>query len=487
MKSQVFLAGFIAYVVLMIGVSSLVAKRQRSGADFLLGGRAFPMFLTLGSTVATMVGTGSSIGAVGFAYKNGWAGVLYGLGGAVGILLLAWIFAPVRQYRFMTMSEELSYYVGGNRIVKNVSGVLMLVASLGWLGSHILGGGLYLAWIAHIDLTLAKVLIAIGFAAYVVIGGYTAMVWTDTLQAIVLFVGFVLIAVVSVSMAGGVGHIQAAMDPSAVSFLALDKIGPVHAFSLSAAVAVGVLATPSYRQRIYAGRDAGTVRRSFVISGTLYLFFSALPALIGMAAHTLDPHLSNSDFAFPYLASEVLPLWLGMIVLTAAMSSTLSTSSADSVAAVSLLLIDVRGIFTRTPADPSRAIARSRAGLLAVIGIALLLALPSSDIINYITKMIATVLSGLFACGVLGRLWPRFTWQGALASLVCASGVSLAVIAVDAWSAFWGNPVVPSVLAAFAAGVLVSLATPAGRVSPEEALAKLAEERRQMDEVVSAH
>lgn len=48
-----------------------------------------PLFLTLGSTVATMVGTGSSMGAVGFGYSNGWAGMLYGVGGAIGILLVA--------------------------------------------------------------------------------------------------------------------------------------------------------------------------------------------------------------------------------------------------------------------------------------------------------------------------------------------------------------------------------------------------------------
>ncbi len=57
---------------------------QKTGEDFLLGGRSLPMILTLGSTVGTMVGTGSSVGAVGFGYSNGWAGMLYGLGGAVG-------------------------------------------------------------------------------------------------------------------------------------------------------------------------------------------------------------------------------------------------------------------------------------------------------------------------------------------------------------------------------------------------------------------
>lgn len=96
------------------------------------------------------------MGAVGFGYANGWAGALYGIGGAIGILLLALWFAPVRKMNFMTMSEELAYYVGANRIVKNLVGILIFVASIGWLGAHILGGGMYLAWIADIDLTLLR-------------------------------------------------------------------------------------------------------------------------------------------------------------------------------------------------------------------------------------------------------------------------------------------------------------------------------------------
>ena len=84
-----------------------------------------------------MVGTGSSVGAVGFGYSNGWAGMLYGLGGAVGILLVAWLFAPVRKLRFMTMSEEMSYYTGGSKIIKTSSRYLFLLPlSAGW-GAYI--------------------------------------------------------------------------------------------------------------------------------------------------------------------------------------------------------------------------------------------------------------------------------------------------------------------------------------------------------------
>ncbi|WP_208862145.1 hypothetical protein [Paraburkholderia caballeronis] len=54
-------------------------------------------------------------------------------------------------------------------------------------------------------------------------------------------------------------------------------------------------------------------------------------------------------------------------------------------------------------------------------------------------------------------------------------------MAVPSWSSFWGNPCIPSVVAAFAAGVVVSLVTPPVRVTSEEALALLAQERKQME------
>ncbi|MEZ8065625.1 sodium:solute symporter family protein [Vibrio sp. FF145] len=481
MNSTLFLTGFGVYVCFLIWLGWFVSRNQKSGEDFLLGGRGLPMFLVLGTTVATMVGTGSSMGAVGFGYANGWAGALYGIGGAIGILLLALWFAPVRKLNFMTMSEELAYYVGANRIVKNVVGVLIFVASIGWLGAHILGGGMYLAWIADIDLNLAKIIIAAAFTIYVVIGGYTAVVWTDTIQAIILFAGFILMAVMSVDYIGGMDNLYAAMDPAATSFLAIDKQGLLPAVSLAVVIGVGVLATPSFRQRIYSGKDVSTVRRSFVASGVLYLFFSIIPAIIGMAAHAIDPSLDNANYSFPYVAATVLPVGVGMIVLIAGLSATMSSASSDAIAGVSILLRDVYVMFTGRVPNKESMVNYSRLALIVVIGFALLFALTSNDIIGYITKMISTVMSGMFVCGMLGRFWKRYNWQGALATLVGASVASFVVMLNADYTAFWGNPVIPSCLVALTAGVLVSLCTPANQVTPEMAKAILDDERALME------
>lgn len=484
MNSQIFLSAFIIYIAVMIVFGWYISRHKRgNGDDFLLGGRSVPLFLTVGTTVATMVGTGSSMGAVGFGYANGWAGALYGIGGAIGVLLLAVCFAPVRKLRFMTMSEELAYYVGANRLVRNIVALLIYIACIGWLGAHILGGGLYLSWMAGIDLTTARILVALGFGIYCVIGGYFAVIWTDTIQAVVLFAGFILMAVLALVEVGGFSGLTAGMDAGATSFLGIDQIGALPALSLAAVIAIGVLATPSFRQRIYSGESVGSVRRSFLITGVLYLGFSIIPAIIGMATHALNPGLENSNYAFPFLATEIMPLGLGLLLLLAGLSATMSSASSDAIAGVSTLIRDLYVLATgRTPS--ARNVVRfSRIALVVTIGLALLFALASDNVITYITRMISTILSGLFVSAMLGRFWPRYNWQGAIATLVCASATSLTIIANSDWTAFWGNPSIPAVLAALIAGVAVSLLTPASRVTSVQALAILDQERQRMEQV----
>ncbi|WP_417703341.1 sodium:solute symporter family protein [Pseudomonas sp.] len=487
MNSNIFLGSFFLYLLAMIWLGWWVSRNHRSsGDDFLLGGRSIPLFLTIGTTVATMVGTGSSMGAVGFGYNNGWAGALYGIGGAVGILLLAVLFASVRKLRFMTMSEELAYYVGGNRVVRNLVALLIYIASIGWLGAHILGGGMYLAWITGIDLNTAKLVVAIGFGLYCIIGGYLAVVWTDTIQAILLFVGFIAMAVFALIKIGGFEHLTDHMDPAATDAFGIGTLGLIPAISLAVVVGVGVLATPSFRQRIYSADSVSSVRRSFIFTGVLYLGFSVVPAIIGMAAHALAPDLENSNYAFPFLATQVLPLGLGLLVMIAGLSATMSSASSDALAGVSIMMRDLYALVTGHMPAPERVVRYSRFALLFTIGLALAFALTSDNIISYITKMIATVMAGMFVCAMLGKFWSRYNWQGAIATLIAASATSLAIIAHAGWTAYWGNPSIPAVLAALVAGVVVSLLTPRCQVTHEETLARLAEEREAMKMPIKA-
>ncbi len=479
MNATLFLSCLAVYLLLMIGFGWWITRHHRSGDDFLLGGRALPYLLTLGTTVATMVGTGSSMGAVGKAYRDGWAGALYGIGGTLGILLLAWWFAPVRQHRFLTMGEELASYVGAHRLVKNLVSIFIYLACVGWLGAHILGGGNYLQFVTGIDPFWAKLWIALGFGIYAVIGGYTAVVWTDSLQAIVLFVGFMATAFFSYRLIGGWSELQAT---SSGLWEGRGGAFPLPSISLVVVIAVGVLGTPAFRQRIYSGSSVFAIRKAFVTSGVLYLGFASLPAIIGMTAYATQPGLAQGDLAFPYMATEVLPTSIGVLILLAGLSATMSSASSDAIAAVTTLLRDLSSaLLGRVPAA-DRVVTWSRWGLVLTTGLAFAMAMIANNVIGYISQMISLFITGMCVLGVCGRLWPRYNAVGALATLATAFLTALTINAVPAWTAWWGNPVIPSLLLSALAGVVASLLTPPDRLSHAEALCLLQAEREQMEE-----
>ena len=246
--------------------------------------------------------------------------------------------------------------------------MIIYAACVGWLGAHIIGGGMYLSWLTGLDISWAKLLIALSFTIYVVIGGYSAVIWTDSIQAIILFVGFILMAYFSVdylstATLGGWQTMLAAQASENISFLALDKVGALPALSLALAILVGVLATPSFRQRIYSGKDVGTIRRSFIYSGLLYLGFSIIPAIIGMSAYAMTDDLANAAYAFPHIALNVMPVALGVLIIIAGISATLSSASSDAIAGVSVLLTDIYQLILGKPPNVDKMILFSRLGV----------------------------------------------------------------------------------------------------------------------------
>lgn len=196
-----------------------------------------------------------------------------------------------------------------------------------------------------------------------------------------------MLTVLAVVTVGGFSGLSADAGEEAMSFLGLDEMGPLQGIS-----------------------------------------FAVLPAMVGMAAYSLNPNLESPDMAFPYLATEVFPLALGAFLLVAGLSATMSSGDSDAVTAVTILLRDVVHMVTGRMPKKEKMVLYSRVGLSGVLALALAGALVADTAIGYITTMISTILTGLFV-----------------------------------------------------ASVLVSLVTPLARVSDEEALAQLAAERAQID------
>src|SRR5699024_12599912 len=90
----------------------------------------------------------------------------------------------------------------------------------------------------------------------------------------------------------------------------------------------------------------------------------------------------------------------------------------------------------------------SRVSLIDILIFALILTLGATNIIDYISNFISTVMSGLLVAALLGKFWGRANWQGGLASIIGGSIISFIIMLNDSLSSFWGNPIIPSILVA---------------------------------------
>lgn len=467
-----FIVGFLLYIGFMIAVGILSTRGKTGGSNFLTGGSNLGFFLIFCTVGATMIGTGSSMGAIGNGFNHGWGGAIYGLGASTGILSML-MFVNIREKNFITMSEEAQYYYGGKKIVRQVMGFMMFVIEIIWLGNHMNGGSKYLAYITGLDDVLCKLITVLAFAVYVFIGGYLAVVVTDAVQFCVIIAGFALIAVRAIPAAGGYAKIAETFDAAgksgAMGFYGIGSYGMMAAFALVLSTYMGVIGTPTHRTRIYTSADKGTAKKAFLSSGIMLFFWSFVTAVIGMSAFAIATEqgvtLESADYAFSFMATHVLGPVFGLVLMIAGLSATMSSGDSDAISGITILLTDVYPSVTGKKIKEEDYPKYSRISLVVTLAIAFLITLFVNDVITYIQKVVGSLLPGVAVCMFMGRFWKRATWQGGLACIFSGTVFGILYLllpSVSGWvDANLGGAAVPATIITLIFGVIVSLVTPA--------------------------
>lgn len=467
-----FIVGFLLYIGFMIAVGILSTRGKTGGSNFLTGGSNLGFFLIFCTVGATMIGTGSSMGAIGNGFNHGWGGAIYGLGASTGILSML-MFVNIREKNFITMSEEAQYYYGGKKIVRQVMGFMMFVIEIIWLGNHMNGGSKYLAYITGLDDVLCKLITVLAFAVYVFIGGYLAVVVTDAVQFCVIIAGFALIAIRAIPAAGGYAKIAETFDAAgksgAMGFYGIGSYGMMAAFALVLSTYMGVIGTPTHRTRIYTSADKGTAKKAFLSSGVMLFFWSFVTAVIGMSAFAIATEqgvtLESADYAFSFMATHVLGPVFGLVLMIAGLSATMSSGDSDAISGITILLTDVYPSVTGKKIKEEDYPKYSRIALVVTLAIAFLITLFVNDVITYIQKVVGSLLPGVAVCMFMGRFWKRATWQGGLACIFSGTVFGILYLllpSVSGWvDANMGGAAVPATIITLIFGVIVSLVTPA--------------------------
>ena len=433
-QATVILITLVAYKVAMILIGIWAASRNRSEADFFLGGRGLGPFVAGLSYAASTSSAWVILGFSGFVYAVGLS-ALWMVPGILVAYAVVWLYfgrrlrEESRQHQQVTLTDFLLQDSHGDwkRLATVVAAVLVLFCFIFYVAAQLDAAGNALTEHFAVNTASAIIIGAAIIVFYSMVGGFWAVSVTDTVQAAIMMVVSIGVPIAALVAAGGPMEVwdalSATMPAEYLSF------GGGHAGLVFVGFAVGLvgmslgaLGQPHLLARLMAVRGEVERRRAFgIVFGWGIVVFAGMVTL-GLSGRVLVPELGNVETLFYRAASDFLPLFLAGIATAATLSAVMSTVDSLLLAAAGAVAHDM-GVNRHFPGREAMA---SRAAMFAVAGLAVILALSMPDSIFNRVLFAWSALGAAFGPIVLFRVMGRTVAAGpALAAMLSGFGITV--------------------------------------------------------------
>jgi SSS family solute:Na+ symporter len=377
------------------------------------------------SIFATFVSSISYLALPGNAFLSNWNAFAFSLSLPIASLIAVKFFVPL--YRKINSPSAYTY------MEQRFGPWARIYVSLCYLFTQLMRIGtiLYLLALTLNAITawdISTIIIVTGFivAIYSMLGGISAVLWTDAIQGIILIFGAVVC----------VGYIFLNMPegPSQIFSIALqNEKFSLGSFSLSLSEptfwVVLVYGTfinlqnfgidQNYVQRYMASKSDKAAKRAALIGGLIYVPVSALFLFIGTALFAyyqsaaelpIDMQdVNKSDRVFPYFIVNVLPAGMSGLLVASIFAAGMSTISTSFNSAATVFLTDYYNkYFKKTASDKESvrvlyisSIIISIIGI--VIGIAMINVKSALDAWWKLASIFSGGMLGLFLLGVVSK------------------------------------------------------------------------------------
>jgi len=476
---------YVIIVVYMAGVlfiGSYFGRYVKSSGDLFLAGRSLPFWAIGMSIVVSDIGALDLIGGAGGAYDRGIAQANFDwIGSVPALLVAAFIFVP---YYWRAGVYTLPEFIGRryNGAARWLLASVLLLFMLLTLSILLWTSSVFLNTVLGWDYAVGIWVTAIIVGLYTVSGGLAAVVMTDVMQLVVMFVGTAALLALGMWEVGGWAGLQATIlaqpDTTEDYFRLLqphepgnDYPWPGMVFSLGIIMSTGYyVGNQAVMQRALGARSEWDAKASMLAAGAFKLLIPFLVFLPGMAARAIAPDLEKHDEAIPLLMNLLLPPGLKGLMFAAFFAALMSSVDSYLNSCVTIFTGDVfRPIYQAVRGrelSGKFGLVLGRVMTAATLLFAALYAprfADSATLYDNVQTLLSLFQGPTLAILLLGIFWPRATGWGGFAGLVvgCCFTFGLnrlgdAVFMSDdpyLYVAIW------SFIFAFAATVIVSLLT----------------------------
>ena len=428
-----------AYLVGNLLLGWYLSRKVKTAEDYYLGDRSTPWWAIGISVIATYVSALSFLGGPAWAYGDGMAALAIHINYPLVMFVVIAVFLP-----FFYNSGVASIYDylerRFGRSSRTIMSLLFLISQSITAASILTATAIVITYVTGIDAKIAICLMTAIVLIYTLLGGMNAVIWTDVLQGIILFIGAGIILFCLVN----------AITPlsGALTSLAGDgKLNPLNTsldFTIAPTVWAGVFAMTLFHitvyganqmmvQRALAAKSIGDAKKSYLLMGYAAFFIYFLFFFVGALLYVYfkgQPFDQPNEIILRFANSLAIPGLMGILaaaVLSASMSSL--SSAFNSLATISIT--DIYQSFFKKEGSDSHYLKSSRVmtvfwGIM-VIPMAFAFISSEGSILEVLSKVASYFVGAKLAMFGMGFFSKHTTQRGLLIG-VAAGFLGLLII-----------------------------------------------------------
>ena len=430
---------FLALIAVAVWV---VLQKNKNTEDYFLAGRNVGWFVIGASIFASNIGSEHVVGLAGTGFESGTPMAHYELHAWI-VLLLGWLFLPfyIRSGAF-TMPEFLEKrFDSRSRWFLSVFSLLAYVLTK--VSVTIYAGGIVVSELLGIPFWYGAIGVVVFTGIYTVIGGMKAVIYTETLQTIVLILGSVVITYLGLQQVGGWNELQdtvRAVSPDHFNMWRpmSDPDFPWTGLLIGGTI-VGIWywCTDQYIvQRTLAAHNIKIGRRGAIFGAYLKLLpilIFLIPGIIAFALSVQNPEvfaIEKADRAFPMLVKTLLPVGLKGLVAGGLMAALMSSLASVFNSCSTIFTIDIyKKLKPKKSEKELLTTGKIATGIIVVLGIVwipIMERIGGGVMYQYLQNVQSYIAPPVTAVFLLGIIWKRVNAQAAISTLI--AGLALLIL-----------------------------------------------------------
>lgn len=362
MTNTIYIFSTVLTLIVVSMFGFLASKRIKTSSDFAVGGRSLGSHQVAGSIIATIVGGASTIGTAQLAFSKGINAMWFTLGASIACIFLGLFLAgPLRRAEVETISEFLVQYYGEKAGI--ATSVLTSMAIFIHITGQVLASVAILTSMFVIKGNIAVTITIALIISYIFFGGFWGTSIVGIFKTFLLYLTLIFSGVLALSKLNGINGLILALprEPWFNLFSGGVGEGLAQGFSL----VVGIAATQTYLQAMFAGKNEKSSRNGAFISALLIPPIGLICSLIGMFMKINYPDLLSKQ-ALPAFILTYLNPWIGGVMIAALIISVVGTGAGLTLGIGTMISRDIYKKLVNPDADDDKQLKVLRLSVLCV-------------------------------------------------------------------------------------------------------------------------